>query len=219
MKPAAFFIISRFNEDISWIKNYTNNYLIYNKGKPIGGDYNVEVRENIGNNQGDMIYYIYKNYEKLPELMCFLQGNPFDHCKKELLDKLIMNTSYTSIEHYRGDGSCGYPEDPLGYYETNCTILSVIKANDLSTNQVCKYKSYDEFMNSLFEDYIHEASIKFPPGSQMIVEREKVLQYPKNFWAYLNTILYKNVMSEAHIMERAMPAIMNAKYKPKKELC
>ena len=41
-KPKTFFVVSKFNEDISWLKDYVDeNYLIFKKGEPIKDDYHV----------------------------------------------------------------------------------------------------------------------------------------------------------------------------------
>ena len=53
-KIKAFLIISRFNEDISWINNYTSNYIIYNKGENLPETYKQKMVPNFGGNQYDI---------------------------------------------------------------------------------------------------------------------------------------------------------------------
>jgi hypothetical protein len=40
-------IVSRYNEDISWTKEFSN-VVIYNKGETLKGDYNEIELENVG---------------------------------------------------------------------------------------------------------------------------------------------------------------------------
>lgn len=74
MNIKAKLILSRYKEDFSWIKEYTDNYFVYNKGEVIEGDYRILNVENIGGNQRDIFKFIIDNYENLPELMAFVQA-------------------------------------------------------------------------------------------------------------------------------------------------
>lgn len=44
-------IISRYNEDVSWIKEYDLNYIIYNKGEHLDSSYNWIRKENVGDRE------------------------------------------------------------------------------------------------------------------------------------------------------------------------
>jgi hypothetical protein len=68
----AFLVISRFNEDVSWINNYPSNYIIYNKGEKLPKSYKQKMVPNSGANQYDIFDYIYTNYDKLPDLIAFM---------------------------------------------------------------------------------------------------------------------------------------------------
>jgi hypothetical protein len=54
----AFLVISRFNEDISWINDYTSNYIIYNKGEELPPSFKQKLLPNFGANQYDIFKYI-----------------------------------------------------------------------------------------------------------------------------------------------------------------
>jgi hypothetical protein len=145
--------------------------------------------------------------------MLFLQGNPFDHCKKEKFDKIIYNEKFTPFESYedlvhghasRADIDGGYMEINDGWY---------ISSHNNTYNIGCKYTSYDEFMNKYFFDYSHIDWIRFTPGSQYMVEKNKILTYPKYFWKCLMDELPFNNMTEGHIIERALLYILTVKFK------
>ena len=204
MKPKAVFIISRYKEDYSWVKEYTDKYLIYNKGEPIYNDFHIINTENIGGNQRDIFKFIYENYDNLPELMAFIQANPFDHCKKEIFDKLIYNECFTSLEYYGDIPANGFERrtDNGQFLELNCNWY--INAHNQTYNQNCRYSSFDEFMNTYFDNYIHVNFIRFSPGSQYIIKKEQVLFYSKIFWQDLMNELNSRSPTEGHIIERAM---------------
>lgn len=210
-------IISRYNEDYNWINEYTNKYIIYNKGEPIYGDAHIINLENIGGNQKDVLMFIHDNYDNLPELMVFVQANPWDHCKKEIFDELIRNNFFTPLEYYgQHPANAWEARTPDGQFlELNNSWY--ISAHNNSHNQICKYSSFDEFMNYYFEDYKCLEYIRFSPGSQYIIEKSQALQYPRKFWEYLMNELNSKTPTEGHIIERALYHIFIGSYKLRKE--
>ena len=222
-----FFVITRYNEDLSWLWEYThNNYLIYNKGEDNIDEFDsqyhhVQKVNNFGGNQYDICKYIYDNYDNLPEIICFLQGNPFDHCKKDKLDKIIHNRYFTAIESYednpendvhKKDTDGGYMEINSGWYiaEHNRKLLD--DGNEIT----CKF-TFESLMFDLFQDYKSLSFIRFAPASQYLVERAHCLQYSRTFWKKVMemfpTTIGINGGTEAHIIERAIYHILKGTYK------
>jgi hypothetical protein len=204
MKPKAYFIVSRYNEDYSWIEHYTPYYLIYNKGEQIISSRVINV-PNIGNNQRDIFDFIVNSYKIIPEFTAFIQANPFDHCKKEVFDKLIYKEHFTPIEYYGPVPENGWQQRSSfddGYMEINNSWY--IQAHNEKYNQTCKYNSFDDFMYKYFTNYHHLDWLRFAPGSQYIVERKQILYYPKTFWKSLMDELTLPHMTEGHIIERAL---------------
>jgi hypothetical protein len=208
-KLKSFLVISRFSEDVNWINELTDNYIIYNKGNKLEG-FKQKLVPNIGANQYDIFSFIYENYDNLPDLIAFMQGDPFDHCLKSRFDELIYNESFTSLF-----GDINYPDGV--YYESN---------NNWYMNPThfspppSKFSSFDEYMNFIFEDYTHLDTLIFPPGSQIIVEKERCLYYSRNFWKKLMDDVICNVVGmnggiEAHIVERSIQIIFENKFKEK----
>jgi len=207
-------IISRYMEDVSWIKDYDFDYIIYNKGPELVG-YNTINIENIGNNQRDIFHYIYSNYDILPNVMTFIQGNPFDHCKKEKFDKTINNKTFTSLESYEdiSIGNSQKVDDDGGYMEINNSWYIKDKVNTPSNGiiQSCQWNSFDDFMYNTFVNYTPQHWNRFAPGSQYIITKEIATHYSKEFWLYLMNILNKNNMIEGHIIERSLWMIFQCK--------
>ena len=229
MKP--FFVISRYKEDIDWLKDYTqSNYLIYNKGEDNIDEFqshygHVVKAENFGGNQYDICRYIYENYDNLPELICFLQGHPFDHCNRDKFNVLIQNKEFTAIESYehvpiidwhRKDTDGGYMELNNGWY---------INAHNEKLKQdgievTCTW-TFGNILRYLFGNYDKEVDwIRFTPASQYLVKREQCLQYSRDFWKKLMkifpTTIGINGGTEAHIIERCMLLIFRGDYKENK---
>jgi hypothetical protein len=209
-KPKALLVISRYNEDINWIKSLTDDYIIYNKGEELSLDYKQLILPNFGANQYDIFHYIYENYDNLPNLIAFMQGNPFDHCLSDRFNELIYNEQFTPLfgDAYYPDGN--YSEDNNNWY---------INAEFNNNKPPSKFSSFDEYMEFLFEDYIYQDKVIFPPGSQLIVEKERCLFYSKEFWKKLMSIpsdvIGANGGREAHIIERSIQIIFENKYKEK----
>jgi len=208
-----FFVISRFKEDVSWIKDVSEDYIVYNKGEDDLVEYKTKRMPNIGANQRDIFHFIHENYDNLPELMAFVQGDPFDHCKDNSFYELIKSRKYTKLAQY--------PDWPDGYWETNTSWYvpchtSYIRSKGIEYN--CRYTDFHQYATEIFSDYDYPAMLKFPPGSQFIVERRQCLFYPREFWSYLMSIFPDgenlNGGAEAHIIERSMSLIFENRYNP-----
>lgn len=208
MPIPAFLVVSRFKENIDWVDEYTDKYLIYNKGEFIREDPRIISVENTGGNQKDIFRFVVDYYDNLPELMAFVQAYPFDHCKEEVFARIICNDFYTPLEYYGMTPANSFEERSHtgGFMEVNNNWY--IHAHSQSNNQTCRYSSLDEFMNKYFENYQHTDYIRFTPGSQFIIEKHQILYYPKRFWQSLFDELPRNNMTEAHIIERSMNMIL-----------
>ena len=210
-RSELFFVISRYKEDLSWVKDVTDNYIVYNKGDDDILEYKTKKMPNIGGNQRDTFHFIYDNYDNLPDLMAFVQGDPFDHCKDGKFYDLIKNRHYTKLEYY--------PDWPDGYWETNTSWYVGSHTNtlrDRGIDYTCKYSDFHHFANEIFEGYDYPQILRFPPGSQFIVEKRQCLFYPREFWGHLLTVFSNdptlNGGAEAHIVERSMSLIFENRY-------
>lgn len=204
-------IVSRYSENVDWLKDYDFDYIIYNKGPKLEGGFNVKDVENIGNNQRDIFQFIVENYDDLPDTMIFVQGTPFDHCNREKFDLVLNNTEFTPLESYGHipiNGSQKLDFDG-GYMEINNSWY--ISAHNQTHSQTCMFSSFDDFMYKTFSNYESSNWNRFTPGSQYLITKKIAKHYPKKFWEYLMNILNKNSMTEGHIIERALLMIFRCK--------
>ena len=71
-------VVARYNENIEWLNSVMNNCIIYNKGDKLGLS-NEIILENVGREAETYLHYIIENYQKLPDIVIFTQGNISDH--------------------------------------------------------------------------------------------------------------------------------------------
>lgn len=204
LKPKCKIIISRYKENFDWVKEYTDDYLVYNKGVPIDGDFHILNVPNIGGNQIDIFRYIIDHYDNLPSLMAFIQANPRDHCKKEIFDKLIYNEKFTSLEYYGPEPSNGSEGRTLEGEFLEFNDNWYIAAHNSTYGLTCKYGSFDAFMMRHFSNYQHREWLRFCPGSQYLITKDQAKKYSLNFWKSMYNELPEKNMTEAHIIERAL---------------
>lgn len=215
-------IISRYQEDLSWLDDAPLKGVVINKGLITGTknvDFEVRTHLNFGANQYDLCNYIYQNYDVLPDLMMFVQGNPFDHCSENIFYQHVsrgqpcfLDDAVLTAKPNRGwrksieiDG--GFAEKNTSWY-----IDTVNKAVFRKFHFVtCQIASYDDFMSTLFQDYSRLEWLRFSPGSQYIVSAAQCRRYTRNFWKTLRDFIPcvegMNGGVEAHLIERALGLI------------
>lgn len=211
----TFFVVSQYHNDVSWIKDYTDQYVIYDKSFELDeNDPHVIRVPNCGHNIFDIFDFIVKHYTNLPDTIAFLEGNPFDHCPNPTFDKLIVNHQFTPIEDYahipesyahKKDGDGGYMEINTSWY------LSLPEPY-----QHKYYTSFDEFFNVIFKDYEHLDWIRFAPGGQYIVPKENILKYDVTLYeVFRHMVDYAQYTMESHLLERSLWYIFSNKYEEK----
>ncbi len=218
-KPKAFFVVSAWNNDVGWIEEYTNNYLIYDKSLSFEPSDKVIQVKNVGYNIYDIAHYIVNYYENLPDMVAFLEGNPFDHCKKETFNKLIYRTEFTPIEDYshipesyahRKDTDGGYMEINNSWY-----FASHVTTHGAEVNRY--FHSYNDFLDMMFDNPEHPEWIRFSPGGQYLVPKENILFYSKDFYKkIMGFVNYHRIPSEGHAIERCLYYIFTNKWGEKK---
>lgn len=169
-------IINRYNENISWLNDIQidTSIYIYNKGYSLDNTTIPEQSivnnvENIGRESEGYLQFIIENYDTLQNntYYIFLQGNPFDHCKK-IIDK---------IHHLYN--KCSSPFIHLG-------DMVCLDCDQTDTNSVKYYmKLHSVFINSksqliynknnnLFSPIIRDNNSKFKLINESFIKKQKV---------------------------------------------
>lgn len=85
-------ICARYNENVRWILPFIKNSVIFNKGLNnlhYIASHKIVKKKNFGREGGTYLDFIIKNYDKLPDFMFFIQGNPFDHIFHGNIDRSL----------------------------------------------------------------------------------------------------------------------------------
>ena len=92
MKSKNHIVISRYNEDLSWVKILSapdTQIFIYNKGGEITESFPSKVTvinlKNTGRESHTYLYHILNNYSDLPEKIIFTQAHPDDHVSQNFI--------------------------------------------------------------------------------------------------------------------------------------
>jgi len=161
-------VIARYNEPIEWVKDLGFDYIIYNKGEKISPDLIspekvIEVA-NEGREAETYLRYITENYEAIPDLVVFLQGNPFDHFPR-LFEVLKENESTKEII-------------PLG----NNTFC------DLNGNDSYPGLPMGHFRSLIIPGHSSDERIDFIAGAQFIIPGVYIKNKPLEWWNYIKDI-------------------------------
>lgn len=196
-----FLMVSNYNADISWILDYTDNYIIYDRSetdewiKPFDQS-KVKKVKNIGWDIYDKFTYIIDNYENLPETMILTKGNIFKYITKEEFDQVCNNTSFIPLftkNHKTYMPACFYDKDGMYNEINNSWYLRALPTK--------YFKSYDQFIKFLGMEI--PKYLKFAPGSNYLVTKENIRKHPKSFYEKLRKCIdYSATPGEAQIIER-----------------
>ena len=207
-----FLLVSNYNNDISWVKEYTDNYLIYDRSdqKIAKKNTHIILQKNIGYNLYDYFTYIIDNYEKLPNCVVFVKGNVFPrHVSKNFFDKIINNDFFTPIEEKK----MLTVRRPLSFFSQDGGYCEINNDWYLKHHKTRYFHGYNDFIKFCFVDPVIPKYICFAPGANYIVPKENILKLPKQFYKNLKFILsYAQLPGEAHIIERALYTLWTSNF-------
>ena len=139
----------------------------------------------------------------------FSNGN----CSEDKFFRLIRNNHFTEIHDYENeyqDGKSSFIEKNGGYYEIN-------KPWYLKKHKPKYFYSFDNFMNFFFDNYNSLKYVRFSPGGSYLIEKQRILFYPREFYSNIKKILsWGIVIGDAHIVERALYLIFSNRYNLRK---
>ena len=182
-------IISRYNEDVSWVKHLDFKYTIYNKGKDDISEPSIRL-PNLGREAQTYLSFIISNYHTLENSYgyCFLQGRPFDH--KVTLDDINSRTSLDFM--------------PLGKFVFTETIKGPVNYHFPSGLPI------SDFCDMLFKtNPFPSKEIRFTLGAQFCVSGMVIRSRCLQFYKFIHDMILKKNPIEGHILERIWHVIFN----------
>lgn len=187
-------ILSRYNHDLSYLRDYTSDYVLYDRSeKPLE---NSIVVPNRGTDIYDKFTFIIDNYDSLPDVAVYTKANLFKYITKEEFEKVKNNKTFTplhTMNHRVYEPVCRYTPDGMYQEINNRWYLAAHPAK-------CNVEKLMKKLGIWDKKYL-----KFSPGSNYIVPKENILQHSKEFYEELRSYLGWTVYpGEAQIIERSL---------------
>jgi hypothetical protein len=212
-------VISRYNEDLQWMKNEPfddyPNIIIYNKGpnenfyrKPTSSIVNVK---NVGRCDHTYLYHIIQNYDKLKDITVFLPGSAdmgfkikqttdlFNEIKKKNQAVFVNTRTFPeTLREVYGDFQL---DEWKASDERNVSI------NSESKLELSKYRPYGKWYDQYLKDNkAHTLSFY----GIFSVAKEDIIQHPKSYYENLIQDLSNSSNPEVgHYFERSWVAIFH----------
>jgi len=210
-----FLVVSSFNNDLSWIKDRTDNYFIYERGTQNLDAYGFKpnsflISPNVGYNIYDYLTYIIDNYDNLPSCTLFVKGNIFPrHISEEYFDHISNSEIFTPIiEPIRHATSW-----PMNLILNDTCYLELNNSWYLNHHSVKYFHNYNDFLRFLYINPIIPKYLNFAPGANYIVPRQNILRIPRIFYKNLRFFIsYTALPGEAHLLERSLTTIWTTNF-------
>ena len=211
-EPNIEIVVSRYNEDLQWLKNKKFGYptTIYNKGdndifyKPKGCK--VIKLQNIGRESHSYLYHVINNYNNMPTLTIFLPGSADDNRKKEWVNKVMKSvekkiaTTFPVEEH--GDIKQKFYNFKLDNWQS--THESNNKANTEKKLFPSLIRPFGKWYEANFNKNVNYSGY----GGIFAVSYNHIKQYDKQYYEKLIKQLEISSNPEVgHYFERAWVAV------------
>lgn len=193
------YIVSRYNQDIDWLKEYTDDVVLYDRSEePLA---NAIVVPNIGTDIADKLRFIIENYDNLPDVAVYTKANLFKYITKEEFDKVKDNKTFTPLlTQFHSTTKSGVVD--ISYYHGRM-YHEINNLWYLGAHPV-KYEEHAEELQRMLGIY-GLSYLPFAPGSNYILPKENILKHSKDFYDRLrNYLMWDRYPGEAQIIERGL---------------
>lgn len=198
-------IISRYKEDVSWLKQvpYYRRFL-YNKGNHLEGSI---VLPNVGREIHTYFHHIIQNYDKMADWSFFTQGHPFDHVRNyvEFLNNFPSGTIPSPLKINK-----------LIYFLSNGVFSQTLYSKSDGSPHHFAVLNIDEVWSDLF-DSSPPNDYPFTAGATFAVSKEIILSRPKSFYGKCLD-LSVNREHGPWEFERIFPSLFDPKNKVRNDL-
>ena len=211
-----FLVISNYNNDLSWIPEYTNNYIIYDKRSdklpiPSSIDPKKIIKADIyGYNSHTYFTYIIDNYDNLPDCIIFAKGWTFPrHIRKERFDAIMNNSWFTPIEDFETYN----PIFPVSFISPDGGLCEINNSWYLKRWKTKYFTNFNDFLRFVYKNPVIPLYTRFSPGGDFIAPKENILKLPKVVYENLRLFMsHDREPGETHMIERAMFTLMMSNF-------
>lgn len=189
------YILVGYNQNPSWVREYTDDFLIYDRSEEPLDFENVIHTENIGNADYDRLTYLIDNYDDLPDVFVLCKTNLLKYISKEEFELVKDNQCFIPLltQHHKTYLPVCYYENGM-YHERNDSWYSQQFERKFDT-----YNEWADYMGLPKPEYL-----AFSPGGNYILTRDVIHKYPKSFYGKMRETLAHAVLpAEAHYVERS----------------
>jgi hypothetical protein len=212
-----FLVVSNYNNDIGWVADYSDSYLVYDQSESPVYPKNLDLSRvikspHLGHNIRDYCTYLYDHYEDLPDVVILASGNVFPrHVSQAWFNRVMNNRFYTPIEEM------GRHKErwPVSFFSSDGGYCEVNNSWYLDYHPTKFFHDYNDFLRFCFKDPIIPRFIRFAPGANCIVPRANLLKIPREFYGNLRTFVSHcpaAIPGESHIIERALDTLWNCNF-------
>lgn len=184
------FVISHYLGDYDWVKEYTDDFVVYDK-KVL----------NVGYNIYDIMTYIVENYDNLPDRVAFVKANMLErHISKEEFEEAIKKEGLVPLctQNHKVNGNINYYKEGI-YHEKNDSWYFAEYPHKY-------FNSYPEFAG--FMGIPSPQYLPFAPGGCYIVPKENILKRSNGFYQkLLEFCSWSQINAESHAIERSLYTI------------
>jgi hypothetical protein len=192
-------VVARYSEDVRWTHMFPNK-VIYNKGdiQTIPEELLPCVKQlpNVGREAHTYIHYIIENYDNLPDVVIFTQGNFSEHMSLPEFLKLALTPK---------DGVSQNLTETLTWpkYRSSYDFrLTEWKASLTSTRND---EDYGQWYERVFKKVFPDEQTKIYLAAIFSVGSDIIRKYPKEFYEQLmesSDLTLSSSPESAHFMER-----------------
>ncbi|KAL8817439.1 MAG: hypothetical protein Q9223_003724 [Gallowayella weberi] len=208
-------VVGHYNEDLSWLKEKSDECCIYSKGGPDNAPappFKFTSLPNIGREGHTFLHHIVNNYDTLAEVTLFVQGRIDDH-----VDLTLSEMKQRALETSPGQVTT-YPFRELELFDhwEGIPWEQYPCWKRWSSMECQKMK---ETPLQLFQEYVLmtdrvPVAVGFAPGAIFAVRKETIQQHSKAFYARLLNKMFLGEMAHVnpetgHYMERFWLAMFN----------
>lgn len=188
-------MVSRYNQDVDWLKEYTNDVVLYDRSEePIEGEIVVP---NVGSDLMDKFSYIIDNYDNLPDVAVYTKANLFKYITKEEFDLVKDNQTFTPLLT-RNHKTYSDDEGPVCWYDNQGLFHE-------RNNYWFLYPHPAKFAPTILDIFKMRERLDnaFAPGSNYILTKEDIRKHPKEFYEKLRSFLdWDRYPGDAQLLER-----------------